>query len=242
MKYNGEFKHIDTADKAYILGLIYSDGNIVWNEGQSYQAKIKMNDKCVLDEIHKRFPFFCDPKPSNYNATYFTYCYSKELVSDLMTHGLIPSKSVKNIDKLGNPGVLQYPGDFIRGLFDGDGNVYVDPNNNKRISIYCNCERFLQYVAEIYDQHGIKYSFVRRKTRQMYVLKIGAQKAIMKWIELTSTTNSIYMPRKWDVINNFTWKDLRAIKSAATKSRSTLNRMNCKDAKEKSMPTCSQAS
>ena len=220
-KYNSEFKIIDTKNKAYTLGLIYSDGCITWNERQSYQCKIKIKDLDVLEKIHKEFPFFCAPKITS--SCYYIYCYSKELVSDLMEHGLVPSKSIKNVHLLKNPGILCYPGDFLRGVFDGDGNVYVSPANNKKLTIYCNCKSFIDYLCDIYTQHQIKYSLVHRiRTSNplgIYELKVGSQPNVKKLVNLMKPINSIYMDRKWTSINNFVWKDLKAIKSAATKAR-----------------------
>ena len=62
MKYTDEFKTIDTPNKAYLLGLIYSDGSITNNIGQSYCCRIKINDVELLDRIVKVFSFFCLPK------------------------------------------------------------------------------------------------------------------------------------------------------------------------------------
>ena len=65
MKYNGEFKMIDSKEKAYLLGLIMADGCLFYNvRAGSYQVKIKLKkaDKDLLYDIHSLFPFFIEPK------------------------------------------------------------------------------------------------------------------------------------------------------------------------------------
>ena len=120
-----------------------------------------------------------------------------------MSHGLVPSKSMKNKDLLGNPRKLLYPGDFLRGVFDGDGNVYVNSTNNKRITIYGNCASFFKYLMGIYDEYDIRYCVVAR--RNQYELKVGRQTSIINLVNLMTNHNALYLQRKWDVINNFTW-------------------------------------
>jgi|NOAtaT_6_FD_contig_81_465426_length_1605_multi_3_in_0_out_0_3 DNA-binding transcriptional regulator WhiA len=204
MKYTDEFKSIDTPNKAYLLGLIYSDGTIINNIGQQYACRIKINDVELLYKIIDVFPFFCAPKKSKDEKSWYIYCYSKQYVIDLMSHGLVPSKSIKNIHLLGNPGILLYPGDFLRGVFDGDGNVYVDSNNNKKITIYGNCASFFKYLIGIYDEYDIRYSLVSR--RNQYELKVGRQASMINIVNLMTNNDALYMQRKWDVINNLTWK------------------------------------
>lgn len=203
MKYTDEFKTIDTPNKAYLLGLIYSDGSITNNIGKQYACRIKINDVELLDRIVEVFPFFCLPKKEKYHKCWLIYCYSKQLVIDLMSHGLVPSKSMKNKDQLGNPGKLLYPGDFLRGVFDGDGNVYINSTNNKRITIYGNCASFFKYLMAIYDEYDIRYCVVAR--RNQYELKVGRQTSIINLVNLMTNHNALYLQRKWDVINNFTW-------------------------------------
>lgn len=225
-KYCGEMKVIDTPDKSYLLGLIYSDGTIIYKEGISYSCRIKLNDLELLEKIVKTFPFFCTPQKQNYNKTYLIYCYSKQLVLDLMNHGLVVSKSIKNVNKLGNPGNLKYPGDFIRGVFDGDGNLYVDKDNNKRITIYCNCKSFIDYLISYYQKHQIKYCLVHRNTkgRNIYDLKVGKQESVKTLVSFMSNKSSIYLERKWQKLFNLVWKDIASSNKAAAEKRRLLVR------------------
>ena len=57
--YNNEFCVIDTPEKAYVLGLIFSDGSI-GNYGNSYIASLSQheNEEYLLNSIIDLFPFF----------------------------------------------------------------------------------------------------------------------------------------------------------------------------------------
>lgn len=47
VKYNREFQNIDTQDKAYVLGLIYSDGYIEGIKNCHYAHHITLHEKDV---------------------------------------------------------------------------------------------------------------------------------------------------------------------------------------------------
>ena len=84
MKYQGQFKNIDSKEKAYLLGLIMADGGLFYNKRSgAYQVKIKLkqSDKELLDRIYNIFPFFTEPrieKRVDDNHSYYIYCYCKE--------------------------------------------------------------------------------------------------------------------------------------------------------------------
>lgn len=44
IKYKGEFKNIDTPEKAYVLGLIYSDGCVMVYGKGSYRVSITLHE------------------------------------------------------------------------------------------------------------------------------------------------------------------------------------------------------
>jgi hypothetical protein len=55
----------------------------------------------------------------------------------------------------------------------------------------------------IYDEYDIRYCVVAR--RNQYELKVGRQTSIINLVNLMTNHNALYLQRKWDVINNFTW-------------------------------------
>ena len=51
IKYNGEFKIIDTPEKAYVLGLIYSGGYVKYNNGYHHTIVLHNDDVELLSSF-----------------------------------------------------------------------------------------------------------------------------------------------------------------------------------------------
>jgi len=138
------FENIDTEKKAYFLGLLYADGNVSNNNRVS--ISLKKNDKHILEEMkhdmNGEMNIFDDKK--NNRVLYFS---GKKIVKDLEKYGLIPRKSL----------IIKYPDldknlnrHFIRGYFDGDGNIYKrKTSNSSRFSICSGSKSFLDEIKYI---------------------------------------------------------------------------------------------
>ena len=133
--YNNELKNIDSPEKAYLLGLFYSDGCIHSNDG-SYYASIILHedDKYLLDIIVDKFPFFRLSK--NTNHAWSIVCTRKAIVEDLQANGVLFRKSTDNKEFLKLPNLdNNLIHHFVRGYFDGDGSVYKQKLGNTKIDI-----------------------------------------------------------------------------------------------------------
>lgn len=129
------FNHVDTKEKAYILGLMYSDGN-VWKD--SFTLCLKYNDKYILEliasELKSTGPLNFRKGGKNTNNTnrsdaWILRIHDKDFVSTIKKLGIVERKTSK----------LQFPywlnkklwAAFILGLLDGDGSVSIYKNNLK---------------------------------------------------------------------------------------------------------------
>ena len=120
------FEKVNTEEKAYWLGFITADGgiNIPGHgrpSGYVLCINLKGDDKKHLEKFGKalgrKAPIY--DAVSNYGTTVARYQVgSKKLVSDLMEHGLSPSKSFTCLPWQGNEELMRH---YWRGLFDGDG-------------------------------------------------------------------------------------------------------------------------
>ena len=120
------FEQIDTHDKAYLLGLICSDGSIS-NCGRKFQISSKdkemlENCKLILKSEHKLMERFgIDKRTGRGHMKYTVNFCSIKIVNDLKKLGISNNKSfncpMPKIDDI-------YFWSFLRGLFDGDGSVY----------------------------------------------------------------------------------------------------------------------
>lgn len=150
----GFFENIDNQDKAYFLGLMFSDGSVNSKCNQFY-LKLKDEDvilkfkevlKCDYPVIYREFP----------NKSYALEVSSKKMCSDLILLGCAPNKTK----------VLKFPSlredlirHFIRGFFDGDGCLQLhDKIYHCRFDIACASKQFLEimrpYITSIAKTNG----------------------------------------------------------------------------------------
>lgn len=117
------FECIDSKEKAYALGLIYSDGSID-KSGYGFSFTSKDYDQISLfKNLIKSDHKICEIKSFDVrtNKTYNRYSLhicSKKVTKDLLNIGLTNNKSFDcNFPEFNNELIWH----FIRGLFDGDG-------------------------------------------------------------------------------------------------------------------------
>lgn len=119
------FQEIDTPEKAYWLGLIIADGSVGFqkrsNRSPCIALELKAEDKYLLE-------MFRSAIEGNFVLTQSRNCFriafsSKKMVQDLARFGVVPNKS--HLDN----GLPILPSNLmphlIRGIFDGDGTVYI---------------------------------------------------------------------------------------------------------------------
>lgn len=146
--YKNEFEKINKLEKAYVLGLFYSDGNVSKNQNH---CRIQLNKKDleILKKIRKIFPFF--KLYESENNKYTLYSGYKKLKLDLIKNGCLPAKSFENKNNLHIPNLKtnKLKASFVRGVFDGDGGCTLTKHNTKktktqkRVYIYSNSLDFL---------------------------------------------------------------------------------------------------
>lgn len=116
------FSKIDTPEKAYMLGIIQTDGNInLANNMVSITQKNGWYIKKLIEDFIR--PEVKTGKDRDCDKFYIT---SPQIVKDLISHGIVPDKSHKmtkeDADKL-MTSVKGFEYDFLRGMMDGDGNI-----------------------------------------------------------------------------------------------------------------------
>lgn len=166
------FDVIDTPNKAYILGFLYSDG---CNSLQKSTVSIALqaDDRDILEqmriEIGSEKPLvFLDKSNKNdfgyhYKNQYQLIMFSKHMCESLIDKGVTPNKSLTiDFPKWLPDYLLPH---FVRGVFDGDGSLYSyyhNPNNQSVVvtitatDSFCNtlksiCLKQLGINAGIYE-------------------------------------------------------------------------------------------
>lgn len=151
------FENLDTSNKAYIFGLILSDGHLLKHRKQ---LRIKLTDIDLLEEVKKDLnynkPLFVNKTEgvSHKQAKTLIICNTK-IYDDLLTLGMLQNKTF----------TLKYPSippnlvpDFIRGFFDGNGSAYFKKAGKllfPNMSI-CSTVDFLTTLKNVLEKFGVK--------------------------------------------------------------------------------------
>lgn len=203
--YNNELKNIDSPEKAYLLGLFYSDGCIHSNDG-SYYASIILHedDKYLLGIIVDKFPFFRLVKQTNH--AWSIVCTRKAIVEDLQANGVLFRKSTDNKEFLKLPNLdNNLIHHFVRGYFDGDGSVYKQKLGNTKIDIGGTGYRMITDLVKVLYDNGItvnltcKYAGTGLRKHDYYVLYTSSDKVSKKFADyIYKDCGELYLRRKYE--------------------------------------------
>lgn len=223
-EYNTDFfKVIDTEEKAYWLGFLYADGNVI-NYGK-YEVKLSLAYK-DLSHIEK----FANVMIKNGNGKDLVYSYqakfkekeypsakvviaNKKIVEQLIDLGCKPNKSLS----LTFPTEQQVPKElvrhFIRGYFDGDGSISTPRyaqnikkkcagqlRNNGRTISFLGTYSFLMSIINIFRNVCTNFGVVtlsKKKNNQAWQFsktKYDVNKEIYEYLYKDAT---IYLERKY---------------------------------------------
>lgn len=207
------FDVIDTEEKAYWLGFLYADGNVV--PYGKYEIKLSLAYK-DLDHV-KRFASFV---LKNENGSELVHEYTarigkKEYPSAKVT--VTNKKMVTQLEKLGcianKSLVLTFPNEnqvpnhlvrhFIRGYFDGDGCAYRLKTGRQNVAIsIVGTEKFLKSIIDIFKKICSNYgaeSLYRKQNQQAWQLNKCNYKANKEIYEYLYKDATIYLDRKYEI-------------------------------------------
>ena len=120
------FDNIDTEDKAYWLGVLYTDGSVFEKD---HRVNLTLKDKSHVEKFASIFN--AEVKLSN--AQSCCYILDKHLTKTLLDKGVFPRRSQLNcLTETPSyiPGNLMHH--FIRGVLDGDGCVSISKRSYGR--------------------------------------------------------------------------------------------------------------
>ena len=131
------FESIDSREKAYWLGIMYSDGCVCKRSNDRYSISLEMIDREHIEKFRNALGAnnhkILTTVRTNFNnakSSYSIHIYDNKMAMDLINLGCIPNKSfclssIPNISK-------EFIYDFLRGFIDGDGCIC----HNKRQDSY----------------------------------------------------------------------------------------------------------
>lgn len=192
------FEKIDNEEKAYWLGFLYADGNVVYNILKTeYRIELGLS---IKDYSHiEKFKKFlnCNNKIKIRDKTKscrIQIC-SKKMCEDLIKLGCFPKKSL----------ILKFPNNnqvpeylikhFIRGYFDGDGCISIDNKKNTFSTSLLGTFEFTNYITKKYNSTLNKYHI-----NNTYTLRFKVKDALIFLYDIYNNSN-IYLDRKFEKYN-----------------------------------------
>lgn len=192
---------------SYILGIILSDGCLSYNKHSNrYRITISMNDYELIEFLRSRY----SPTKKLYeyinakgNGITYTFITTNDYDIRLLKQLGINERKSKN---LVFPKVEKsYMNHVIRGIFDGDGSVYVNKtkSNNKlykylNASITTGSEIFADDLIKILNNNSISAHKVKdsRKDKMIWYVKIYSKTDVKKFYDYIYSDCILCLSRK----------------------------------------------
>lgn len=186
------FRTIDSEQKAYLLGFFLADGSYGLGARctDSYRFSVHLQE-CDVDVINwfkeyivptkeptYKAPFI-DKKGTNHKGSYTITWTSNIMNKDLELYHISPRKTYDTefdfpFDKIPK----EFLWDFIRGFFDGDGQIsYSDKTHQSTFALYGTSELFMNRLGEFFEKEfGVekRVEGVQKSKMTLYTLRFSA--------------------------------------------------------------------
>lgn len=206
-----------TPEMAYVLGFFAADGSMLKNkrgahfvEFQSTEKEMIIKIKNILKSNLKMGVY--QPKQKNYNKRYRLQIGSKIMFKDLIKLSMTQNKSLT----LRMPKIPQkYFCHFVRGYFDGDGNVCITNylrksrgNKNKSVTILSGftsgCKTFLEkLLKKLKEMAGVSGGTLYYHPNGYRLFFSVKDSLILYKFMYKEKTNGLYLPRKKKVFEKY---------------------------------------
>lgn len=210
------FDVIDSEEKAYWLGFIWSDGYVYKHETKNiYKTKLDLSEQDVghLEKLKKSLESSHTLKLYDYQGNPFTNSrmvrfdtannyFSEKLRTE---YDLVPFRT--SAEKIFNKTPENYKRHLIRGILDADGSVIVYKNNRGstcyRVS-FCTLEDVINRIQDYFlAQNLIKSEvkkFKRHEGRDGNVFQIGftGNKQVISILQYLYKDSLVYLDRKYE--------------------------------------------
>lgn len=200
---NYYFENIDNQNKAYCLGIFFSDGTVSKN-GNYIGISLQEKDKTLLDKLNMEFGgnrklslIEYNKKNKNWQNQYFLSISCKQMHDDLIKHGAVPNKSL----------ILEFPTTvpqdlirhFVRGYFDGDGSISKKEDRCTLISTESFCNTLADIVKKELDINCSVMFCHNKKDKPTRTFQIAGKNQVKKFLDWLYQDANIYLERKYDL-------------------------------------------
>lgn len=196
---------------AYVSGFLYADGNISKTKRGTHFVAIYSADRDILVKIRRLFhsDHLISTKYSPTGCVHRIQIGSKEWFNDLDKIGLSPGKT----KRLKLPNIPdRYFGDFVRGYFDGDGNVWMGKIHKDRkvasltiqVAFTSGSYDYLVSLRRQLQTKGLQGGSVFRLENGKYGRLIFSVRDAFKLYKIMyNGRHKLYLKRKKDVFDKF---------------------------------------
>lgn len=215
---NESFFHIiDTEEKAYWLGFLMADGaipSVGKNKPYSRLSIILKEDD--IDHLEKfiqalESDYEIKTKDLNDKRGFTTSkcevnISSKELVDDLISHGVVPNKTGKELIPDINQNLIKH---FIRGYFDGDGSLAKSKSTATKYSysfkIGTSSLKLIEQIIEYFKKIGLDlhYQIYTKYSIPFYILETRKKSTVRTILNEIYSNPKICLTRKFNRIQEF---------------------------------------
>lgn len=211
------FENIDSAEKAYWIGMLYADGAISKNkEKRNYETTLELheNDKYLLLQLNKALGGIHDVVDRTRDIVFNGYSYttktsrirfySKDMVEDLEKHGFSQNKTYSDMFPIVEN---DYFMDFLRGFMDGDGSIFIQ-KKSLGVTFTNSSKKFLSHLSERLKEYDIISSIYKEKEYKyrLHISMKDTEKALGK---IYQDCENLKLKRKYNIYEQ--WLSLQEI-------------------------------
>lgn len=225
-KYNEKLFETWSNEMAYVLGLIVTDGNVIYVKSahniEYLQGRLTFGQKDIelVEKFSKLIGFDSDiehrkKRISNKTVAgelYTIEIHSNDLLFQLDKLGITPKKSLKiKFPEMPN----KYLRHFIRGCWDGDGTVYLENDGRIRASYVSGSICFVESLMQHLEDFGLsKRKLYEHKHSKSYYFRYVSDDDCFKLYRLfyKDVSEEQYFSKKYQIFKNyFNNKNIRMI-------------------------------
>ena len=202
------FANIDSRDKAYWLGIMYSDGCVCERKNGKCSISLEMIDRehvekfrYALDATDHKILTVNHKNFVNAQLSYAIHIWDNKMAKDLINLGCVPRKSLTLSSVPHIPREFIY--DFIRGFVDGDGCLcYNKSNNTYAFKLAGASPLFLQDIMKILEIDKLS---LNKCTETSYQVTSGNRNDIYRILTklYEHSTDSTRLNRKYQKYQEF---------------------------------------
>lgn len=191
------FQQIDTHTKAYLLGLIYADGNVYKD---SFTLALQSPDKPLLEKIATEIGYggslsFRKRQKINYQDVWALRVHDREFCDTLKKLGVVERKTSKvSFPYFLNP---QFYWSFLHGLLDGDGCVSLCDNLTRFSGSITGSPIIIPQIAQfVKSAIGIHMYTQKRKNSNGWVCVVSSISALEVLSHIFKDSKNFCLKRK----------------------------------------------